>query len=150
MQRYFMRRFKQRTAPGNKRLRILTGFTPTHVRVTQRLGTNPNVYDWFKGMAAGTADQTLGSSGVSTKIGTDGITVGNGYVELGSTSAFQVVDGEYIFEAWADDGDTESAATGLDLDADSDRVGTIPTDTAASFVFTDGQEDDVNWIQREA
>ena len=163
MQRFFQRRFQQRTTPGNKRIRILTSFTPVFVRIVQRRGTNRNVYEWYRGMSQGSAWQILGSSGIATLIATNGITVQapdkehSGYIELGSASAFQVVDGLYIVQAWGDDGDVFTAENtgvideaGLDLDADSDRVGTIPSDAAASFVFNEGDQNDVEWIQREA
>ena len=159
--KFWQRRVKRKTTPDNKKLRFLCGFRADHVRVTTSVQSTPNEFDWYAGDADDTARQTAGATGNVTKI-TTGITVGHNYFETGTYSGFNTADDTLIVQAWGqggDDGIRDTSDTNqlnpvaydaLDLDTDEGRVGTIPTSTAASFTFTEGEQDDISWLQREA
>lgn len=75
------------TDPGSAAVTITTptGFYPDLVLAIDNTGTNPNVYVWQKGGNANPGGiKMTGSTGVLTYVTTDGITVANGSVVLGT------------------------------------------------------------------
>ena len=154
--RFYQRRVKRlATADMTQTLRFLTSFTPDKVEIFVRpaSGSDYNILQWFTGMANGSMIRQAASNGARTLIGTNGITVSRGdkdhsaYIELGSDANLHGVNAELIINAYADPWDEH-----IDMNSATDvaKVGTIPSGDAATFNFTDGQEDDINWLQRSA
>ena len=152
--RYFQRRVKRlATANTAQTLRFLTSFMPDKVEIFVRpaSGSDYNILQWFKGMANGSMIRQAASNGARTLIGTNGITVEKGdenhtaYISLGSDANLHGVNAEIIVNAYADAGEER-----IDMNSATDlaKVGVYSSTGEADFTFTDGQEDDINWLQR--
>ena len=165
---FWQRRVKRKSTADNKQLRFLCGFRPVFIRVATSKSATPDVMEWYAGDAEWSARRIIGSSGQRQKVTVEGFSVKDLYFTLGTDARFNATDDDLIVQAYGDNSDvgirdTSQADTradpaqfkpvaykALDLDVDEDRVSIIPADGPASYKFTDGEQDDISWLQREA
>lgn len=89
------------TDPGSAAVTITTpaGFYPDYVLVCMNEATNPNKCEWFaNGNANPGGVLTTGSSGITTLLTTDGITVAAGSIVLGTDVVNDNITGTVL--AW--------------------------------------------------